>query len=95
MLLDKKRGVLRATVECVSPIEDDFKIKIVEAIKKQTGAATVELKEQLNLSLIGGYRLRMGDEVIDASIRSQLRYLGTCLSTGLAVAGKPAAAGGN
>ena len=99
ILLDKKRGIIGVTMEyAFLPGENtgDFNTgesfiinegPIVEAIKKWKGAAKVELTKQVNPDLIGGYRLLVGDEVIDASIRSQLRKLLTTLQsdkTGLA-----------
>jgi len=94
-LLDKKRGVITVSLEYAFPpkggcsdgsfiidrsfIDGSF---ITEAIKKKTGAARVRLTEQLNPDLIGGYRLRIGDEIIDASIRTQLRKLEACLAAG-------------
>ena len=77
-ILNKKRGVVTASLEYVFPPEDKSRIK--ESIKKYTRASRVVLKERVNTDLIGGYRLRIGDEIIDASIRSQLRELEICLS---------------
>jgi len=78
--LDRKNGIVKATVEYVPPQADDARIK--EAITKRTGAARVELEWLLKPELIGGYRLRIGDDVIDASIRSQLQQLEACLASG-------------
>ena len=83
-ILDKRHGVIRSKIEYAQPLGEDFEIKIKDAIKKRKGAATVELTGQLNPDLIGGYRVRIGDEVIDASVRSQLRNLGACLRFGMA-----------
>ena len=91
-LLDTKRGVIRASVEYALPLGEEFETKIKEAIKKRKGASAVELTGQINPGLIGGYRVRIGDEVIDASVRSQLRNLETCLRFGMAPARQP---GGN
>jgi len=74
-LLDKKRGVIAVTVEYAIPAGDEAKSRIKEEIKKRSAAARVDLTEQVNAGLIGGYRLRIGDEIIDASVRSQLRKL--------------------
>ena len=93
-LIDKKRGIITASLECAflpgvdesnktsieeSDIEES---RLIEVIKKRTGAAGVELSKRLNPQLIGGYRLRIGDEVIDASIRSQLRELLAVMQNG-------------
>ena len=80
-LSDKRRGIITASLECAFlPGMDES--KLIEVIKKRSGAKGVELTERLNPQLIGGYRLRIGDELIDASIRSQLRGLLTAMQSG-------------
>jgi len=77
--LDRKNGIVKAQVEYVF-LPDESRIE--EAIRKQTGAARVDVTWQHKPELIGGFRLRIGDEVIDASIRSQLRKLEASLASG-------------
>ena len=36
----------------------------------------VELQEQVDPNILGGYILKMGDQMVDASIKRQLRSLG-------------------
>jgi len=86
-ILDKKNGIVRVVVEyAAAPGKDDSSAKpideerIKEWVKKRSGAARVEMLTHNNQGLIGGYRLRIGDEIIDASVRSQLRELEACLS---------------
>ena len=81
-LLDKKRGVVEAYAEYAFEPEEEFKSLLIDAIKKRTGAVRVELAWCLNPALIGGYRLRIGDEIIDVSVRSQLRELLAALQSG-------------
>ena len=78
-LLNKKRGIIEVSVEYASAADENMESFIKEEIKKRTGAAGVNLTGRINAGLIGGYRLRMGDEIIDASVRCQLRKLETCL----------------
>ena len=85
--LDRKNGVIRVTAEYAFPPGDDAewlaeKHRIEEAIIKRTGARKIEINRQINAELIGGCRLRMGDEIIDASVRSRLRKLETFLAGG-------------
>ena len=79
--LDRKNGIVKATIEYALPPEGD-ELRITEAIKKWTGAARVDVTAQVRAELIGGYRLRIGDEVIDASVRSRLREMEACLASG-------------
>jgi len=78
--LDKKNGVLTISAEYAITPDGDFESRIKEAIKKKTGANKVEYSGKLNKDLIGGYRLRIGDTVMDASIRSQLSKLEALLA---------------
>jgi len=96
--LDRKRGIVEASIEyaqidAITPADES---RIKEAVKKWTKAAEVNLKGQLKTDLIGGYKLRIGDEVIDASISCQLRKMEACLSSGTCGQGTtPAMEGSN
>jgi len=79
-ILNKKRGIVRVFAEYAFPPDRELESLISEAVKKRTGAAKVELKGLVNQALIGGYRLRIGDEIIDASVRCQLRKMEACLA---------------
>ena len=91
-LLDIKNRIVRAIVEyAAAPGEDTASAKSVkfmdegrikELIRKRSGAARVEMVMRNNRELIGGYRLRIGDEVIDASVSSQLKMLAASLASG-------------
>ena len=65
-----------------SPPGKGFESILCETIKKRTGASGIDLTMQVNPDLIGGYRLKIGDEIIDASIRGQLRKMESCLASG-------------
>ena len=82
-ILDKKRGVLAVQMEYVFPPEADFENQLAEALKKCTGVSRVDFSRQLKADLIGGYRLKIGDKIIDASISSQLGKLEACLAAGI------------
>ena len=81
-ILDKKRGVVAASVEYAFTPKEEFESCIKEAIRKRTGAAKVNLTGKVSPELIGGYRLRIGDEVIDASILYQLHRMKDSLTAG-------------
>jgi len=82
-LMDRKHGIIAVSVEYANSegnLSSSDKSRIKEEIKKRTSAASVDLTERINAGLIGGYRLRIGDEIIDASVCSQLRKLSDHLS---------------
>jgi len=87
----KRNGIVNATMEYASPpgintTDSDAlqteELRIKDAIRKRTGALSVEIDVKINPELIGGFRLRIGDEVIDSSVRSQIKQLQACLSGG-------------
>jgi F-type H+-transporting ATPase subunit delta len=79
-IVAEKNGVIKVLAEYAFEPENGFISEIKELIKKRTGAAGVELTGQINAELIGGYRLKMGDEIIDASVRRQLQKMEACLA---------------
>jgi len=91
-LQNKNNNVITVSVEYALPAGDNAaklataklatESRIKEEIKKRSSAARVELTEHFNPALIGGYRLRIGDEIIDASVRSQLKRMEACLVAG-------------
>jgi ATP synthase F1 delta subunit len=81
-ILDKRNGVVKVSAEYAFEPEKDLLSEINAIIRKMTGAASVELTGQINKELIGGYRLRIGDEIIDASVRRQLQKMEACLAAG-------------
>lgn len=74
-LYDESKGIKRATVTTTVPLTDELRAAFKALVTKSTGAKGVELEELTNPNLIGGYVLRIGDEQLDASLRSQLNEL--------------------
>lgn len=69
------RSIERATVITTMPLTDALRKRFTAIVLKSTGGKTVELEEKIDPKLIGGYILRLGDQQIDGSIRSQLNDL--------------------
>lgn len=53
------------------PLDDALRARIVERITQQTGLQ-VDLTEQVDPSIVGGIVLRVGELVLDASLRQKL-----------------------
>jgi F-type H+-transporting ATPase subunit delta len=81
-LLEERRGVARALVESALPLGEADEARLVEALKRRTGAREVRLEKRAAPELGGGFRLRLGDEVIDASVRGMLRKMASGLAQG-------------
>ena len=54
---------------------------MVEKVKSITEARDVELKITIEPDLIGGVIIKVGSQVLDASVRGQLRRIGMSLSS--------------
>ncbi|MDR1302054.1 MAG: F0F1 ATP synthase subunit delta [Treponema sp.] len=80
-LLDQQKGILRVTVESAFPVDASFQHRLEEALAgSHTRASNTAVKEikvtvQIVPELLGGYRLRIGSGLVDASVRTQLQQL--------------------
>lgn len=80
-LLDRERNVVAATVSSAVPLEPAE----LEAIGARVGemiGAQVELEARADPRLIGGVTVRIGDRLIDASVRGRLERLRDQLLSG-------------
>lgn len=82
-LLRELTHTVLAEVTSTTELTEDQRAQVVEKVKQLTGAANVELETSLDPDLIGGVVLKVGSQVIDSSLRGQLRRLS--LSLGAAV----------
>ncbi|TAE31951.1 MAG: ATP synthase F1 subunit delta [Cytophagales bacterium] len=74
-LYDEKKGIERATVITTTPLTDELRAKFKAMVMKKTGSQLVDLTEKVNPKIIGGYILQLGDQQVDASVKSQLSAL--------------------
>lgn len=73
-LVKQDRNVLVAEVTTASNITADVKAKVLEIVN-QMQSGEVELVEKTDASIIGGFILKVGDKMIDASVKSKFRKL--------------------
>jgi F-type H+-transporting ATPase subunit delta len=73
-LLRRSRGIVAATVTTPAPLAAG-ELAAVKARVEQLAAAPVELSTATDQSLIGGLTVRIGDTLIDASVRGSLERL--------------------
>lgn len=69
-----KRGVARATVRTARPLSADAQKQIATHLKSFTGK-DIELDVKEDPELIGGVSVKIGDWVLDSSLRGQLRRM--------------------
>lgn len=73
-LLDRQRGVVAALVTSAAPLTAEETEAIVARVATLTGT-TVSLRTVIDPALIGGVTVRIGDRLIDASLRGRLERL--------------------
>jgi F-type H+-transporting ATPase subunit delta len=81
-ILNEQKGILPVIAESALPMDGELEAFVTGELKKRKGAAELRLEKRLNPDLIGGLRLRIGDEVIDASLRGQLQRMAAELAEG-------------
>jgi F-type H+-transporting ATPase subunit delta len=74
-LLRKLRNAVLADVTSASELNEDQINTLTEKVKGMTGANYVELNVKIDPSLLGGVIVKVGSQVLDASLRGQLRRI--------------------
>ena len=78
LFLEKYReykGIIIARLESSVKFDEQAKKKLIGVIKEDVGLdKTVELREQINKDLIGGFVLTIGDKQVDDSVQNKLKY---------------------
>jgi F-type H+-transporting ATPase subunit delta len=80
LLRELNQIVLADVISAVELSEEQTSI-IKDRVAGLTGARNVELSVQIDPSLLGGLIVKVGSQVIDASLRGQLRRIGMQLAT--------------
>jgi len=73
-LLNPHRGIVPGLVETAAPVDDATFDSLKKAAEARFGG-TIELARAVDPSLIGGVRVRVGNRVIDASVKGRLERL--------------------
>jgi F-type H+-transporting ATPase subunit delta len=81
-VLDRKKGVLPVVLETVFPSDEAFKTALIEKLKQKTGAREIRVDSRIVPGLLGGCRLRIGSDSLDASLGTQLRKMAEQLAAG-------------
>lgn len=80
-LLREQNQTVLADVTAAVDLTEDQQSAICDRVKTMTGAHNVELSVQVDPSLLGGLVIKVGSQVVDASLRGQLRRIGLQLAT--------------
>ena len=77
----KHRGVTESVLTTAVKIDPELKKQVIGMIEKLLDTK-VDLKENIDESIIGGFILKVEDNYVDASIRNKLRKIRSELVTG-------------
>ena len=80
-LVDAHRGIQRVQVASALPLSDDERQRITAELSRMF-EGQVRLTEAVDPSLIGGLLVRVGDRVLDGSVRGRLAALKRSLAAG-------------
>lgn len=73
-LVKEHRGIVSVTIVSAVPLDKAVRNQIISKIESST-KGTIEVTEEVDPSLIGGFIVKMGDTRIDASVASKLAQL--------------------
>lgn len=81
-LLDAEKGVLRGELATAVPLNKKRRTQAVATLEKQINKKLV-LRFEVDPTILGGMVLRIGDTVLDASLRAQLNSLRDTIKRGM------------
>ncbi len=79
VLLRKLKNAVLAEVTSTIELSDSQRESVIQKVKELSSAAEVELETKIDPDLIGGVVIKVSSQVLDASIRGQLRRIGVSL----------------
>jgi F-type H+-transporting ATPase subunit delta len=81
ILADELSGIVRPIITSALPLGDAQIAEIKAALEKSTGK-TVQMTVEIDPSLIGGVVTKIGDKVLDGSVKTQLTRIEDILQKG-------------
>tara|TARA_Y100001968_G_scaffold81048_1_gene72174 strand:+ start:1305 stop:1853 length:549 start_codon:yes stop_codon:yes gene_type:complete len=79
-LYREQRNIALASVTSATELNDDQKSELLKKIQSVSGTDNLELNLKVDPDLIGGFIVKVGSKVIDASLAGQVRRLGLSLA---------------
>jgi F-type H+-transporting ATPase subunit delta len=73
-MADARKGLLRAEVITATPLSDGYYVRVQKQLEAMTGQRVV-VDRRTDPSLIGGVVTRIGDRILDGSLRTRLQSL--------------------
>lgn len=72
-LWNQTHGIVKMEVSCPQKFESSLQV-LEKSLTEKTGKKMI-FKQKIDDSLIGGFRIRSGDTLIDSSLKSRLKML--------------------
>jgi len=69
------KGIQTLKLTTAAPISEAMRRALVDQVKKSAGFNEVEVEERVDQTLIGGFVLQVGDQLVDASIAYDLKNI--------------------
>ena len=80
-LCDAAKGILRGEMISATPLDEETRATILGQLEKKAGKALI-LDFKVDESLLGGMLLKVGDNIVDASLKTQLSFLKDTIKRG-------------
>ena len=80
-LLRKRNGAVLAVVTSAMELSDAQRQAVSDKVKQMSNAQSAELQTVVDPDLIGGVIIKVGSQVLDASLRGQLRRISVRLNS--------------
>ncbi len=80
VMLRKLRGDVLAEVTTAVTLTEAQTSSIKDRVKAMTGANNVDIMAKIEPTIVGGVIIKVGSQIIDSSLRSQLRLIGMSLA---------------
>lgn len=74
-LYREKHNIAKVEVTTAAQLPDDEIQAIIGIVKKQLGEVTLETSVEIDPELIGGFTVKVGDVLLDASVKNELKKL--------------------
>ncbi len=72
---DKESGILKVNLFTKNKIDESFKNELINILSKKYKVEKIILRENIDPKIVDGFRLEIGDEILDTSIKNKLQKL--------------------
>lgn len=79
-LANNERGIAEATVTSVRPLNEEEKFSLSAVLAEKVGKQTLKIENVVDPKLLGGLKVRIGNRIIDGSLRGKLDRLKQLIS---------------